>query len=152
MNEMHVPSAVESSDYAARDAVPSDTPRWERVFLIHCRHGTDYLGPIRLVGAGTLAVFTALTIPIAIASGSCHLRNRSIESHATIANVSLIGGLIAIAMWRHERAPSHAVYDLSCNSMIGHGSIARTVSARRLMVCPIASSPSTLSRPSRHVR
>ena len=62
------------------------------------------------LGAGVLAVFTALTIPVAHRFWDLSPPQSIDESHAAIANVSLIGGLIAIAMWRYERARRRGRY------------------------------------------
>jgi transmembrane protein len=55
------------------------------------------------LGAGVLAVFTALTIPIAHPFWQFAPPRSIDEAHQAYANVTIVGALLVAALWAHER-------------------------------------------------
>ena len=73
---------------------------------------TQFLGSALIIanrwtwlGAGALAVFTALTIPIAHAFWSMEEPFRTIEFHVTMEHITVIGALMVVA-WKSSPSPA----------------------------------------------
>jgi transmembrane protein len=60
-------------------------------------------GPYAWLGAGALAVFTALTIPLAHAFWTMPQPMATHEMYTAVEHVSIIGGLILVAILRHRQ-------------------------------------------------